>query len=168
MSGSQNCSFKRPVLFIPDKMTQFHGIQRTVLKTILSYVWFFWRMSGSGEPFFPMSGFLSLRLKFLLKPGSWKWWRLRFNFRFCSQQHFLSLFVVVMYHYQKEREKSGTRGITTKICSSSGEVLRSFVESSFRLHIHSWNPATGCGALTGRKYQSTTRPFHPIQWLQSL
>jgi hypothetical protein len=28
MSGPQNCSFKRPVLFIPDKMTQFHGIQK--------------------------------------------------------------------------------------------------------------------------------------------
>jgi hypothetical protein len=55
---------------MPDKMTQFHGIQRMVLKTVLSYAWFSWRMSGSGEPFFPMSGFLSLRLKFSLKLGS--------------------------------------------------------------------------------------------------
>jgi DNA integrity scanning protein DisA with diadenylate cyclase activity len=30
--------------------------------------------------------------------------------------------------------------------NSSGEVLRSFVESFFRPHIQSWNPATGCGA----------------------
>jgi hypothetical protein len=65
MSSCQNISFKRPVLFIPDKMTQFHGIQRTVLNTVLSYVWFSWRMSGSGEPFFTMSGFLSLRLKWI-------------------------------------------------------------------------------------------------------
>jgi hypothetical protein len=48
--------------------------------------------------------------------------------------------------YKKETVKSGTRAITPKTCSSSGEVLLSFVQSFFRPRIQSWNPATGCGA----------------------
>jgi hypothetical protein len=35
-------------------------------------------------------------------------------------------------NYWKEPVEGGTRGITPKTCSPSGEVLRSFVESYFR------------------------------------
>jgi hypothetical protein len=41
-------------------------------KTVLSYVWFSWRMSGGSEeePFFGMSRCKIIKVKVLLNPGS--------------------------------------------------------------------------------------------------